>query len=184
MKHPIVYAILLILTQTPALAEKHPTPAASAPATPTPVAPAASSHSHSGNPDKSFGLGVASFGGSGGGTSITGWIPLQDRAGVQVFLGIPNTAVNFNFSAGGAYKLTTHGTSSNGFHIGGNVLMGSTGGNFTVQPGGLVGIHFTPAHSMLLAFDGGPQLTITDGEADFSLDAFSAQLGASLIYFF
>ncbi len=181
MKNPIVFAILLILAQTPAFADKHPAPAAPAPAA---SAQTASSHSHSGSPENNYGLGVASFGGSGGATSITGWIPLQDRAGIQVFLGIPNTAGDFNFSAGGAYKMTTHGSASNGFHIGGNVLMGSTAGSFALQAGGLLGLHFTPAHSMLLAFDGGPQLGIVNSNADFSLDAFSAQLGASLIYFF
>ena len=144
----------------------------------------AMAESKSGHPAHDFGLGVSSFGGSGGTTSLTGWIPLQERAGIQLFLGIPTTTGNFNFSGGGAYKVTTHGNASNGFHLGGNVLMGSTAGNFTVQTGGLIGLHFSPASSMLLAFDGGPQLSIVSGNANFSLNTFSAQLGASLIYFF
>jgi hypothetical protein len=180
MKKQLLYFVLLTLTHPASFAEKHSAPSAP----PAPVAPVVQSHARSGNPDDSYGLGVASFGGAGGATSITGWIPLKERSGIQVFLGIPTTNGNFNFSAGGAYKATTNGTSMNGFHIGGNLLLGSNAGNFTVQTGGLLGIHFAPAHSMLFAFDGGPQLTIVSSTADFSFDTFSTMLGASLIYFF
>lgn len=134
---------------------------------------------------KGMGLGLASIGTIGGTSSmISGWIPLSATAALQPYLGIPSTTGNFNFLAGSALKVNVAGTSAAGFHIGGDVLLGSISGNFTAIFGGLMGVHFNVAPSVMIAADGGPQLAISSGSTDFSLGGFSGILGASIMYLF
>lgn len=138
-----------------------------------------------GSPEHDFGLGLASFGAGGAAsTAISAWIPLNHTMGIQTYLSIPTTSGNFNFYAGGAYKYTLSGTASSGFHVGGDLLLGAAGGEFTLLGGGLMGLHFSPSHSFVLALDGGPQVSLVASKADFLLSGFSGLLGASLIYFF
>jgi hypothetical protein len=126
-------------------------------------------------------LGLASIAGD---TAITGWIPLKGQMGFQPYLAIPKTTGSFDFLAGSAIKNTVKGSFENGFHLGGNVLLGSVAKNFTVLVGGLIGVHFSPAQNVLIAFDGGPQLSLIDGNADFSIGAVSPMLGLNILYFF
>jgi len=139
----------------------------------------------SGSPEHDFGLGFASFGAGAFSTSaITAWIPINATMGVQTYLSIPTTSGNFNFYAGGAYKATVHGNAHTGLHIGGDILLGANGGEFTLLAGGLMGIHYTPVPSIVFALDGGPQVSLVASKADFLLSGLSGLLGANLIYFF
>ena len=132
-----------------------------------------------------FGVGLASLStGAGNETALTGWIPLKQSMGIQPYFAIPATTGSFNFLAGGAFKKTVHGNSSAALHLGADLLFGSLNSNFTMIFGGLFGAHFILAPSMILAIDGGPQLTFSGGNANFSIGAVSSLLGASLIYFF
>jgi hypothetical protein len=134
---------------------------------------------------KRHGLGFASIStGVGNSTVLTGWIPFKPSMGIQAYLGIPTTAGSFNFLAGGAFKATVAGNSQAAIHVGGNLLMGAVASNFTVAFGGLAGAHFNIAPSVLFSVDGGPQLTIIGGTANFSLGALSSLLGASLMFLF
>ena len=134
---------------------------------------------------KHYGLGFASVTtGIGNSTMLTGWIPFKPSMGIQAYLGIPTTAGSFNFLAGGAFKATVAGNSQAAIHVGGNLLMGALMSNFAVVFGGLAGAHFNIAPSVLFSVDGGPQLQIVGGTANFSLGAFSSLLGASLIFLF
>jgi len=137
------------------------------------------------NSGRHYGLGFASMStGVGNSTMLTGWIPFKPSMGIQAYLGVPTTAGSFNFLAGGAFKATIAGNSQAAIHVGGNLLLGALASNFTVAFGGLAGAHFTVAPSVLLSVDGGPQLTIVGGTANFSLGALSSLLGASLIFLF
>jgi opacity protein-like surface antigen len=132
-----------------------------------------------------FGLGLASITtGVGNSTVLTGWIPLKQSMGFQPYLGIPSTAGSFSFITGTAFKVTVAGNSQAAFHLGGNVLLGSTSNLFYLGLGGLIGVHYAPAQSVLLSVDGGPQLSLLDGNANFSMGALSSVLGASLIFLF
>jgi hypothetical protein len=141
--------------------------------------------SSGGSPEHDFGLGLASFGaGLAASTAISAWIPINHTMGVQAYLSIPTTSGNFNFYTGGAYKYTLSGNATTGFHIGGDLLLGATGGEFSLLGGGLMGVHFSPSQSIVFAVDGGPQVSLVASKADFLMSGFSGLLGASLIYFF
>ncbi|MBU6154381.1 MAG: hypothetical protein KGP28_08790 [Bdellovibrionales bacterium] len=175
MKNLILFLTVLILSNQAALAA----PRSVASADHTKGSPA------SGSPEHDFGLGFASFGaGVLASTAISAWIPINHNMGVQTYLSIPTTSGNFNFYAGGAYKYTISGTAHSGFHIGGDILLGATAGEFTLLGGGLIGLHFSPAQSVVFSVDGGPQVSLVASKADFLLSGLSGILGASLIYFF
>jgi hypothetical protein len=141
--------------------------------------------SSGGTPEHDFGLGLASFGaGVAASSAISAWIPINHTMGVQTYLSIPTTSGNFNFYAGGAYKYTISGSAHQGFHIGGDIILGAAGGEFTLLTGGLMGLHFSPSSSVLFAVDGGPQVSLVASKADFLMSGLSGLLGASLIYFF
>jgi len=160
-------------------ADVMPSPSAS----PAPVSVAPSSSANSSG--KHFGLGFASVYTAGGdSTMLTAWVPLKRALGIQLYLGVPGTLGGLNFLTGAAFKGTIAGNSVAAIHLGVNLLLGSINQSFTMGFGGLVGAHFTVAPSVLFAVDGGPQIGVNNGKANFSLGALSSLLGASLMYLF
>lgn len=168
--------------------------------TPAPI------HHSSSAPDfsKTVSLGLTSLGNGG----ISGMLDLGSRQNLQAYAGIQGVSGAFQFTVGGIYRMGIFGTRANGFHIGGGVELGTTLGttttNTTTTVAGidvtvpttttgavffakflpLAGIHFSLSGVEALTFsvDAGPQLSIVDGNADFSMGPLSGLLGASVHY--
>ncbi len=135
--------------------------------------------------DRDLGLGIGGIGTSIANISvITGWIPLSSTVALQPYFGIPSTTGTFNILGGSALKFAVAGTQNAGFHLGGDVLLGSVANSFTAIFGGLLGVHFNVAPSIMIQADGGPQIAINNGNTDFSVGGFSGFLGASILYIF
>jgi hypothetical protein len=103
---------------------------------------------------------------------------------IQVYLGIYNTKVNFDFAVGGAYKFTVAGTRSTGFHIGPGFALGTVDDEFAFAIFGAAGGHFTLADHFLLSVDAGPMITHTKNNTNFRLRPVGNLLGLSLFYVF
>lgn len=135
---------------------------------------------------KGLGLGLqtASLGAAGNSTLVTGYIPVNPTLAFQPYFGITGTTGSVGILAGTAIKATVSGTEQSGFHVGGNVLLGSISSSFVGIFGGLFGLHHNVTNNILVAVDGGPQFGVANSNVDFSIGAFSSFLGLSAIYQF
>lgn len=148
--------------------------------------------------DHRFGLGVMTTTAGilvPGGGAITGWIGLTPGLGIQPLIDISTTSPTMQMAAGALIKYTVVQLSTGGFHIGAGLTLGSAtsknpadnGGNaLTVGIAGVFGAHFLVpgTTNILVSADGGPQININGGHADFILEPLSLGLGLSLIYMF
>lgn len=107
---------------------------------------------------------------------------------LQTIFTINGTRGNFYFAVGGIYKFTIAGNARAGFHVGPGVTLGTvptgTGSEFGFSLVGLAGGHFTLFERLILSVDGGPQLSVVDGNTDFRLKPMGELLGLSVHYLF
>lgn len=103
---------------------------------------------------------------------------------IQAFLGVQNTRGNFDFGLGGMYKFTLSGDRRAGFHLGPGFAVGTVGDDFAFSIYGMVGAHFTLFERLLLSVDGGPMLSVIDGDANFRMRAMGETLGLGIHYLF
>lgn len=106
---------------------------------------------------------------------------------LQFHLSVPSTSP-FQFTVVSQYKRTITQSQNAGFHIGGGLGLGSlrvgVENGFALSVNGLAGIHFRLADAPKVQFhvDGGPVLSVIDGDANFTIGALSGLLGLSIIY--
>lgn len=107
---------------------------------------------------------------------------------LQTIFTINGTRGNFYFAVGGIYKFTVAGNARAGFHVGPGVTLGTvptgTESKFGFSLVGLAGGHFTLFERLILSVDGGPQLSVVDGNTDFRLKPMGELLGLSVHYLF
>jgi hypothetical protein len=109
---------------------------------------------------------------------------------IQPFFSIAGTRGSFEFNVGGSYRVTVAGSSKSGFHFAPGIALGSvntgagTGNKFAFSFFGLAGGHYAIFDRLIFAFDGGPILSVVDGDLDFKIRPAGAQLGMSLHYLF
>jgi hypothetical protein len=126
---------------------------------------------------------------TGAASSAAVLLKLNDKNAIQLLLSVPS-ASPFQFSVGGQYKATVAQHQNAGFHLGAGLSIGSlaVGGRnvFAVAINPLAGFHLPliAGDRVELHLDGGPNLTLLDGTADFTIGAHSALLGATLVYLF
>ncbi len=149
-------------------------------------------NTHSTTSSKIFSLGITSLGGG----AISGMMDMGAHQTVQAYLGIPGTSGAFRSVLGGLYRITLTGPRAHGLHVGGGMELGTTGvpkystsgvsysTAFFINLLPAVGIHFSfpGLEALTFSLDGGPQLRITDGSANFLIGPLSGLLGASVHY--
>ena len=135
-----------------------------------------------------YGLGIASVNGfipvSTLGTSLSGLIAFSRDFTVQAYLTMGSTSP-FTFGAGGIAKYTVSGSNYSGFHVGGGVVLGTTGVFFASIPF-VAGAHFAipSLRNLMFSFDAGPRILIQNSTVNFSIDSLSSVLGLSVHYMF
>jgi hypothetical protein len=107
---------------------------------------------------------------------------------IQAMMNLRSVSGDVEFSVGGAYKFTVAGTNRAGFHIGPGLSLGTVaaGGesNFAFAIVGMFGGHYTLFERLLLSVDGGPILSVVDGNVDFGIAPMGTLLGLSIHYLF
>jgi hypothetical protein len=122
--------------------------------------------------------------------AFSGTFQFGSASSVQGLFGIDGTSGTFRFSFGGIYRHTLAGTQTTGFHVGGGLVLSTVAAGaattaFRVTLAPLAGFHYQVPHAPVqLSLDGGPMLTLLDGNADFQVGAGSQLLGLSIHYLF
>ncbi len=136
---------------------------------------------------KQWALGFSDTSTFAGGQSVSALFS-SGRDWIQAFLTVPSTRGGFQFGAGGAYKFTIAGNQRAGFHVGPALVLGTVSvlgqSKFAFSLGGAVGAHYTLVERLILSVDGGPMISVVDGDVNFRLSPFGEFLGLSLHYLF
>jgi hypothetical protein len=144
------------------------------------------SYSDGGSAGKArWGLGVATYSYTGLGSSVSAMIDMDGVNMIQPMFTI-TTSSPFSFDVGAMYKRKLSHGGNSGFHLGGGLGLGTNASLFTIAFGGVAGIHYNlpGTTDLVLHLDAGPVFRITDGNFNFSMSAFSAFFGGSIVYMF
>lgn len=131
-----------------------------------------------------WGLGVASAGDFTGGTSsLTALLKLSGEDAIQFHFTIPSTSP-FQITAGGIYKHVIAESQNAALHLGGGAMLGSLQNDFALSVAGVLGLsfHFSDIPRVQFHLDGGPMVTVLNGDTNFSVGALSSFLGLSVLY--
>lgn len=125
-------------------------------------------------------------------TALTGVYQLSQENLIQAFFAMDSTSPLGRFNLAGLFKHGLYGNEDIGIHVGagagiGNAPSPKTGqGSVAFTLVGIAGLHFPVpgAPRINVHLDGGPQLAIIDGNANFAIKALSPALGLSVFYLF
>lgn len=119
------------------------------------------------------------------GQSLSLLFPMN-KDSLQTFLGLHRTHGMFEFGAGGAYKVTLHGDRRTGLHFGPGLSVGTASRGpktkFAFSAFGLVGGHHTLFERLIVSVDGGPIMTVLNGDVDLGIKPAGNMLGLAIHY--
>ena len=112
-------------------------------------------------------------------------IRINEEHNITGLFGISSVTPSISLGAGFQYSYTVHGNRKQGFHVGGGVGMGASGGAFFFNFNPVVGTSFSIPNleHILLTADVGPALLVTTTGADFIVGA-APFLGLAIHYVF
>lgn len=112
----------------------------------------------------------------------------MNRNWLQTFMTIDRTQGTFVFGLGGIYKFTVAGDARTGFHVGPGFAIGTVPVNgkskFAFSIFGMAGAHYTLFNNLILSVDGGPMVSVVDGDANFQMKPMGETLGLGIHYLF